>query len=140
LRWLRGEFDNKTDAKSSLSARDIIDDDSWYDYIKLFAKFVSDIGYTGFLVLLDEAVHLYKINHTMSRQDNYDKLLAMFNDTMQGKAEYLGIYIGGTPTFLEDPRRGLFNDQAWQRRTAKSRFTKGFSRYFWASYSIRNFN
>ena len=126
LRWLRGEFDNKTDAKSSLSARDIIDDDSWYDYIKLFAKFVSDIGYTGFLVLLDEAVHLYKINHTMSRQDNYDKLLAMFNDTMQGKAEYLGIYIGGTPTFLEDPRRGLFNDQAWQRRTAKSRFTKGF--------------
>ncbi len=126
LRWLRGEFENKTDAKSTLSAKDIIDDDSWYDYIKLFAKFVSDIGYTGLLVLLDEAVHLYKINHTMSRQNNYDKLLAMFNDTMQGKAEHLGIYLGGTPNFLEDPRRGLFNDQAWQRRTAKSRFTKNF--------------
>ncbi len=126
LRWLRGEFDNKTDAKSTLSAKDIIDDDSWYDYIKLFAKFVSDIGYKGLLVLLDEAVHLYKINHTMSRQNNYDKLLAIFNDTMQGKAEYLGIYLGGTPKFLEDPRRGLFNDQAWQRRTAKSRFTKDF--------------
>lgn len=126
LRWLRGEFENKTDAKSTLSAKDIIDDDSWYDYIKLFAKFVSDIGYTGLLILLDEAVHLYKINHTMSRQNNYDKLLAMFNDTMQGKAEHLGIYLGGTPNFLEDPRRGLFNDQAWQRRTAKSRFTKNF--------------
>jgi len=125
LRWLRGEFDNKTDAKSTLGVRDIIDDDSWYDYIKLFAKFVSDIGYKGLLVLLDEAVHLYKINHTMSRQNNYDKLLAMFNDTMQGKAENLGIYLGGTPKFLEDPKRGLFNDQAWQRRTAKSRFTKG---------------
>jgi hypothetical protein len=126
LRWLRAEFDNKTDAKSTLSAKDIIDDDSWYDYLKLFAKFVSDIGYKGLLVLLDEAVHLYKINHTMSRQNNYDKLLAMFNDTMQGKAEYLGIYLGGTPKFLEDPKRGLFNDQAWQRRTAKSRFTKDF--------------
>lgn len=126
LRWLRGEFYNKTDAKSTLSARDIIDDDSWYDYIKLFAKFVSDIGYKGLLVLLDEAVHLYKINHTMSRQNNYDKLLAMFNDTMQGKAEHLGIYLGGTPKFLEDPKRGLFNDQAWQRRTAKSRFSKDF--------------
>lgn len=125
LRWLRGEFDNKLDAKSTLGVREIIDEDSWYDYIKLFAKFVSDIGYTGLLVLLDEAVHLYKINHTMSRQNNYDKLLAMFNDTMQGKAEYLGIYLGGTPSFLEDPRRGLFNDQAWQRRTARSRFTKG---------------
>jgi hypothetical protein len=126
LRWLRGEFDNKNDAKSTLSARDIIDDDSWYDYIKLFAKFISDIGYKGLLVLLDEAVHLYKINHTMSRQNNYDKLLAMFNDTMQGKAEHLGIYLGGTPKFLEDPKRGLFNDQAWQRRTAKSRFSKDF--------------
>jgi len=125
LRWLRGEFDNKTDAKSTLGVRDIIDDDSWYDYIKLFAKFVSDIGYKGLLVLLDEAVHLYKINHTISRQNNYDKLLAMFNDTMQGKAENLGIYLGGTPKFLEDPKRGLFNDQAWQRRTAKSRFIKG---------------
>jgi hypothetical protein len=125
LRWLRGEFDNKTDAKSTLGVRDIIDDDSWYDYIKLFAKFVSDIGYKGLLVLLDEAVHLYKINHTMSRQNNYDKLLAMFNDTMQGKAENLGIYLGGTPKFLEDPKRGLFNDQAWQRRTVKSRFIKG---------------
>lgn len=126
LRWLRGDFDNKTDAKSKLGVRDIIDDETWYDYIKLFAKFVSDIGYTGLLVLLDEAVHLYKINHTISRQNNYDKLLAMFNDIMQGKAEYLGIYLGGTPKFLEDSKRGLFNDQAWQRRTAKSRFTKGF--------------
>lgn len=126
LRWLRADFANKIEAKSALGIRDIIDDDSWYDYIKLLAKFVSEIGYKGLLVLLDEAVHLYKINHTLSRQDNYDKLLAMFNDTMQGKAEYLGIYLGGTPRFLEDPKRGLFNDQAWQRRTAKSRFTKGF--------------
>jgi len=126
LRWLRADFANKIEAKSALGVRDIIDDDSWYDYIKLLAKFVSEIGYKGLLVLLDEAVHLYKINHTLSRQDNYDKLLAMFNDTMQGKAEYLGIYLGGTPRFLEDPKRGLFNDQAWQRRTAKSRFTKGF--------------
>ncbi len=126
LRWLRADFANKIEAKSALGVRDIIDDDSWYDYIKLMAKFVSEIGYKGLLVLLDEAVHLYKINHTLSRQDNYDKLLAMFNDTMQGKAEHLGIYLGGTPRFLEDPKRGLFNDQAWQRRTAKSRFTKGF--------------
>lgn len=126
LRWLRGEFTTKTEAKSALGVRDIIDDDSWYDYIKLFAKFVSDIGYKGLLVLLDEAIHLYKINHALARQNNYDKLLAMFNDTMQGKAQHLGICLGGTPKFLEDPKRGLFNDQAWQRRTAKSRFTKGF--------------
>ena len=124
LRWLRGEFGTKTEANSALGVRDIIDDDSWYDYIKLFAKFVSGIGYKGLLVLLDEAVHLYKINHAASRQNNYDKLLTMFNDTMQGRAEHLGICLGGTPKFLSDPKRGLFNDQAWQRRTAKSRFAK----------------
>jgi hypothetical protein len=104
--------------------RVIIDDDTWYDYLKLFAKFVSDIGYKGLLILLDEVIHLYKINHTASRQSNYDKLLAMFNDAMQGKAEHLGILIGGTPQFLEDSRRGLHSDEAWRTRLAKSRFLK----------------
>ena len=124
LRWFRGEFATKTEAKAALGVRVIIDDETWYDYIKLFAKFVADIGYKGLLVLFDEAVHLWKISHAVSRQNNYDKLLAMFNDTMQGKAEHLGIIVGGTPKFLEDPKRGLFNDPAWQRRTAKSRFVK----------------
>jgi P-loop Domain of unknown function (DUF2791) len=124
LRWLRGEFATKTEAKSALGVRVIIDDETWYDYIKLFAKFAADIGYKGFLFLFDEAVHLWKISHAVSRQNNYDKLLAMFNDTMQGKAENLGIIVGGTPKFLEDPKRGLFNDPAWQRRTAKSRFVQ----------------
>ncbi len=124
LRWLRGEFATKTEAKSALGVRVIIDDDTWYDYIKLFAKFVTDIGYKGLLVLLDEAVHLYKITHAASRQSNYDKLLAIFNDAMQGKAEHLGIIIGGTPQFLEDSRRGLHSDEAWRTRLAKSRFHK----------------
>ncbi len=126
LRWLKADFANKIEAKSALGVRDIIEDDSWYDYIKILSKFVADIGYKGLIVLLDEAVHLYKISHTISRQNNYDKLLAIFNDVMQGKAEHLGIYIGGTPNFLEDSKRGLFNDLAWKRRTTKSRFTKGF--------------
>ena len=122
LRWLRGEFATKTEAKAALGVRVIIEDDSWYDYVKLFAKFAADIGYKGLIVLFDEAVHLWKITNAVSRQNNYDKLLAMFNDTMQGRAEHLGIIVGGTPKFLEDPKRGLFNDQAWTRRTAKSRF------------------
>lgn len=122
LRWLRGEFANKTEAKSALGVRVIIDDETWYDYIKLFARFVSDIGYKGLIILLDEAIHLYKITHTRSRQGNYDKLLAMFNDTMQGKAEYLGILVGGTPQFLEDSRRGLHSEEAWRTRLAKSSF------------------
>jgi len=124
LRWLRGEFATKTGAKSALGVRVIINDDTWYDYIKLFAKFASDIGYKGLLVLLDEAVHLYKITHAASRHNNYDKLLAMFNDSMQGKAEYLSIIVGGTPQFLEDKRRGLHSEEAWRTRLVKSRFVK----------------
>lgn len=128
LRWLRGEFSTKTEAKIALGERvGIIDDDSWYDYIKLLAKFVSDIGYKGLLILIDEVVHLYKINHTLSRQKNYDKILAMFNDTRGGGAEYLGIFLGGTPQFLEDKRRGLYSDEALRTRLTKSRFvTNGF--------------
>lgn len=123
LRWLRGEFATKTEAKLALGERvSIIDDDSWYDYIKLLAKFVADIGYKGLLIIVDEVVHLYKINHTLSRQKNYDKILTMFNDTRGGSVEHLGIFIGGTPQFLEDKRRGLYSDEALRSRLAKSRF------------------
>lgn len=122
LRWLRGEFNTKTEAKNALGVRVIIDDDTWYDYIKLLAKFVAEIGYKGLLIFMDEAVNLYQISTTVTREKNYNRLLAMFNDTMQCKAENLGIFIGGTTKFLEDPNRGLFADQAWRRRTKESRF------------------
>lgn len=121
LRWLRGEFDTKTQAKSALGVRVIIDDDSWYNYIKLFAKFVFDIGYKGLFILLDEAVNLYQISNTVSRQNNYDKLLTLFNDSMQGRAEYLGIFMGGTPQFLEDSRRGLYSYEALRTRLTPGR-------------------
>ncbi len=121
LRWLRGEFATRTEAKAALGVRVIIDDDTWYDYIKLMAKFVADIGYNGLIIMLDEAIHLAKIPASVTRQNNYDKLLAMFNDSMQGRVAHLGTLIGGTPQFLEDPRRGLFTDPAWQRRTSQSR-------------------
>ncbi|MBD2691247.1 ATP-binding protein [Anabaena catenula] len=123
LRWLRGEFNTKTEAKAALGVRVIIDDDSWFDYIKLLAKFVAEIGYKGMLILIDEAVNLYQISTTVTREKNYNRLLSMFNDTMQCKAENLGIFIGGTTKFLEDPNRGLFADQAWRRRTKESRFS-----------------
>ena len=121
LRWFRGEFATKTEARQALGVRVLIDDENWYDYVKLLAKFITDIGYKGLIIILDEAIHLAKISTSISRQNNYDKLLAMFNDTMQGRAAHLGILIGGTPQFLEDPRRGLYSDPAWQRRTQENR-------------------
>lgn len=124
LRWLRGEFSTKTEARAALGVRAIVSDDDWFDYVKLFARFAADIGYQGMVVFLDEAVHLYKITNAVSRQNNYDKLLAMFNDTMQGRVGHLSILIGGTPQLIEDSRRGLCSDPAWQRRTAGSRFVK----------------
>ncbi len=124
LRWLRGEYATKSDARSALGVRIIIDDDSWYDHLKLLASFVSAVGYQGLLVLIDEAVNLYKITHSVARQANYEKLLSMFNDTMQGKAEHLGIILGGTPQFIEDTRRGLFSYEALRSRLAESRFAR----------------
>ncbi len=122
LRWLRGEFASKVEARAALDVRAIVDDDTWYDYLKLLAQFAADIGYQGLIVILDEAVHLYKVSHSRSRQSNYDRLLAMFNDTVQGKADALGFYIGGTPQFVEDERRGLYSDPAWRTRLERSRF------------------
>ncbi|ALS09985.1 biotin carboxylase (plasmid) [Paenibacillus peoriae] len=124
LRWLKGEYATKTEARRELQVSVIIDDDNWYDYIKLWGEFVIQIGYQGLLIFIDEGVNLYKITNAVSRQSNYEKLLTMFNDTMQGKAQYLGIFIGGTPQFVEDERRGLFSYEALRSRLIDSRFSR----------------
>jgi len=122
LRWLRGEFATKTEARQELGVRVIIDEHGWYDHLKLLARLTTEMGYKGLWVFIDEAVNLYKISHPVSRNSNYERLLAMFNDTLQGKANNLGIVMAGTPQFIEDPRRGLYSYEALRSRLAESRF------------------
>jgi hypothetical protein len=130
IRWLRGEFNTKTDAREALGVRSIIDDDNYYDYLKVLARFVHDVGYTGLLICLDEAVYLYKITHSVARTSNYEKILSIVNDCLQGRAGYFGFIIGGTPEFLEDQRRGLFSYEALRTRLSGSRFVTGDMRDF----------
>ena len=124
LKWLRGEFANKSDAKAELGFRvsGIVDDENWYDYIKLWATFARHIGYQGLIIYIDECIILYKIVNRVARENNYEKILTIFNDTLQGRAEWLGVIFGGTPQFLEDTRRGLFSYEALRSRLADSRF------------------
>ena len=122
LRWLRGEYATKTEAKKDLPVDSIIDDQNWYEFLKLFALFVKKAGYKGLLVFIDEGVNLYKINHKQARDSNYEKVLTIFNDTMQGKAEYIGVFMSGTPEFIYDERRGLFSYEALRSRLADNRF------------------
>ncbi len=124
LRWLRGEYATKTEARSALGfgVSVIIDDDNWYDFIKLWATLVHLMGYRGFVVFIDECVNLYKITHRVSRENNYEKILSMFNDTLQGRAPYLSLILGGTPQFMDDTRRGLFSYEALRSRLCDSRF------------------
>lgn len=124
LRWLRGEFGTKTEARAALSVSGIINDENWYDYIKLMAAFVRRIGYGGLVVFIDECVNLYKIPNRVSRENNYEKILSIFNDTLQGKAEGLEIIFAGTPQFLEDTRRGLFSYEALKSRLVDNMFGK----------------
>ena len=124
LRWLRGEYSTKKEASAFLPVGEIITDENWYEYIRLFAAFSGRIGFRGFLVFIDECVNLYKITNRQSREKNYEKLLAMFNDCLQGRAENLGIFITGTPQFLEDERRGLAGYAAMKSRIADNRFAK----------------
>ena len=129
LRWLRGEFSTKTEARHELgfSVSVIIDDENWYDFLKLWAAMSKNMGYRGLVVFIDECVNLYKITHRVSRENNYEKILAMFNDTLQGRAPGLALVLGGTPQFLEDSRRGLFSYEALRSRLCDSRFAlEGF--------------
>ncbi|WBI06525.1 hypothetical protein PALA19_02167 [Pseudomonas aeruginosa] len=124
IRWLRGEFTTKTDARAALGVRTIIDDASVYDQLKLLSRFVRLAGFSGLMVCLDELVNLYKLSNTQARNANYEQILRILNDSLQGAAEGLGFVLGGTPEFLMDTRRGLYSYPALQSRLAENSFAK----------------
>jgi P-loop Domain of unknown function (DUF2791) len=130
LRWLRGEYTTKTDARTHLGVRTIVNDANVYDQLKLFARFVRLAGYGGLLVVLDELVNLYKLANSQARNSNYEQILRVLNDVLQGSAEGLGVLLGGTPEFLLDTRRGLYSYSALQSRLAQNQFaTNGLVDY-----------
>lgn len=130
IRWLRGEFATRTDARAALGVRTIIDDASVYDQLKLMARFVKLAGYGGMMVCLDELVNLYKLANTQARNSNYEQILRILNDSLQGSAEGLGFVLGGTPEFLLDTKRGLYSYTALQSRLAENTFaTNGLVDY-----------
>jgi len=122
LRWLRAEFTTKTDARNALGVRTIIDDANIYDYLKLYSKFAQIAGYKGLLIVLDEMVNLYKLNSSVARSNNFEQILRILNDVLQGHAENIGFILGGTPEFLMDSRRGLYSYEALQSRLAENTF------------------
>jgi hypothetical protein len=125
VRWLRGEFATKTDARKALGVRTIIDDANFYDHLKLFAAFCRLAGYGGLVVCLDEMVNLYKLASGQARKNNYEQILRILNDSLQGASVGLGFLLGGTPEFLMDTRKGLYSYEALRSRLATNRFATG---------------
>jgi len=123
LKWFRGEYNTKTEARQELGVNIVITDDDWYEYLKIFAAFLKQAGYAGMLVLIDELVNIYKIPNAITRQYNYEKILTMYNDAMQGKAQHIGFILCGTPQCMEDPRRGVYSYEALRSRLAEGRFS-----------------
>ena len=122
LKWFRGEYLTKTEARQELGVNIVIGDDDWYEYLKIFAAFLKQAGYAGMLILIDELVNIYKIPNAITRQYNYEKILTMYNDAMQGKAHHLGFILCGTPQCMEDPRRGVYSYEALRSRLAEGHF------------------
>lgn len=130
VRWLRGEFSTRTDARKALGVRTIVDDDNVYDQLKLFSRFVRLAGYGGLLLCLDELVNLYKLANSQARSGNYEQILRILNDSLQGTTVGLGFLLGGTPEFLMDTRRGLYSYEALRSRLAQNRFATDGRRDF----------
>ena len=124
VKWFRGEYATKTEAKAELGVNIIVTDEDWYEYIKLFAAFLRQAGYSGLMVLIDELVNIYKVPNAITRQYNYEKILTMYNDVLQGKARYLGLILSGTPQCIEDTRRGVYSYEALRSRLREGRFAR----------------
>lgn len=123
LRWFRGEYPSKKEAKEDLGINFIVTDETWYDFLKIFASFLVSAGYKGMLVVIDELVNIFKIPNSITRANNYEKILTMYNDVLQGKAKHIGFLMGGTPQCIEDKYKGVFSYEALRSRLAEGHFS-----------------
>jgi len=122
LKWFRGEYPSRREAKAELGINFIVTDESWYDFLKIFAVFLVGAGYKGLIIMIDELVNIFKIPNSITRQNNYEKILTMYNDVLQGKAQHIGFLMGGTPQCIEDKYRGVFSYEALRSRLAEGHF------------------
>ena len=130
LRWVRGEYPSRKEAREDLGINFIVNDETWYDFLKLFAAFLAGAGYKGLLVIIDELVNIFKIPNSITRANNYEKILTMYNDVLQGKARHIGFLMGGTPQCIEDKYKGVFSYEALRSRLAEGHFAAGEVRDF----------
>lgn len=128
VRWFRGEYGTKTEAKADLNINFIVNDDNWFDFLKIFALFMVHAGYKGMLIIVDELVNIFKIAHAVTRQSNYEKILTMYNDVLQGKASHIGFLLGGTPQCIEDKYKGVFSYEALRSRLAAGHYASDDAR------------
>ncbi|MFA7205145.1 MAG: ATP-binding protein [Saccharofermentanales bacterium] len=123
LKWFRGEYSSKKESRDELGINWVVSDDNWYDFLKVFSAFMVGAGYKGLLIMIDELVNIFKIPHCVTRQNNYEKLLSMYNDVLQGKARNIGFFMGCTPQCLEDRYKGIFSYEALRSRLAEGHFS-----------------
>ncbi len=122
LKWFRGEYASRKEARDELGINFIVTDETWYDFLKVFAAFLVGAGYKGMLVIIDELVNIFKIPNSVTRANNYEKILTMYNDVLQGKASHIGFLMGGTPQCIEDRYKGVFSYEALRSRLAEGHF------------------
>ena len=125
LRWFRGEYPTRREAKEDLGINFIVTDETWYDFLKIFAAFLVGAGYKGLLVMIDELVNIFKISNSVTRANNYEKILTMYNDVLQGKAQHIGFLMGATPQCIEDKYKGVFSYEALRSRLSEGHFAGG---------------
>lgn len=128
LKWFRGEYSTRKEAKEDLGINFIVTDETWYDFLKIFAAFLVGAGYKGMLVIIDELVNIFKIPNSITRANNYEKILTMYNDVLQGKAKHIGFLMGGTPQCIEDKYKGVFSYEALRSRLAQGHFATADTR------------
>lgn len=107
IRWIRGDITTKTEAKKELGINEIINDDNYFEAIKNLAELFREIGYQGFVINFDEAVNLYKLPHSTTRQRNYEKILNIYNECKSNLAKGLFINLAATRKTVFDESRGL---------------------------------
>lgn len=116
LKWLKGEYRLRSEVKNDFGSSIMITDDDWFDFLDLYVTLFKIIGFKGLFIMFDEVINLFRIINPSYRLKNYEKVLNMYNDTLQGKVKNVGIILAGTPESIYDSTKGLFSYEALKSR------------------------
>ena len=104
--WLRGDSNIPFTEKRKFGVKGDIDRENAFKFLEALAAFVKTIGYSGLVVLIDEAEYIMMLHTKKLRDTAYNYIRDIYDECSLGNFQNTLFVLAGTPRFFDDPKLG----------------------------------